>query len=246
MKLRTDKLLVSCYALHGDMCSLAPNCKALGCASGFDSTDLVLVAKFAYFQEAIDYCLDGQKRGVTMRLISRIGPTPYVSEYRKGEQGPHHEPALAQPHPTLDATLQREYLRMRKSGFIARIALDYAKTRIEWRAREWDEHEREPESGTVRLRVVADDSADLDDLKGDCFNPKVNDNVSRSQLARQELAFEEQVNRDGVWGIIGEVWTGETWEHADSCFGFVGDGWRESGYDLDIMRATLDAATSYR
>jgi hypothetical protein len=55
MRVRTAKLSVSCYALHGDMCSLAPHCRSLGCASGLRSDDYVLVARFAYFQEAIDY-----------------------------------------------------------------------------------------------------------------------------------------------------------------------------------------------
>jgi hypothetical protein len=50
------------------------------------------------------------------------------------------------------------------------------------------------------------------------------------------------VDRDGVWGIVGEYFDGERWQHADSCFGFVGDDWKNSGYDTDIMRATLDEA----
>ena len=50
------------------------------------------------------------------------------------------------------------------------------------------------------------------------------------------------MNRQGVWGIVGEYFDGEVWQHADSCFGFVGDDWKNSGYDTDIMQATLDAA----
>ena len=81
-KFKTDKLLVRCYARHGDRCSLSPHCKSLGCATGLDSSDYVLAAQFAYLQEAIDYCREGQRRGVSMRLVSRIVPgKPYVSEY---------------------------------------------------------------------------------------------------------------------------------------------------------------------
>ena len=81
---RTDKLAVSVYALHGDTCSLAPHCETLGCASGFKSDDYVLVARFAYLQEAIDYCQQIGKRGVNTRLVSRIVPTaPYISNYPK-------------------------------------------------------------------------------------------------------------------------------------------------------------------
>jgi hypothetical protein len=79
---RNDKLLVSVYALHGDTCSLAPHCKSLGCASGFESTDYVLSARFAYLQEAIDYALAVANRGVHVRLISRIVPTaPFIRDY---------------------------------------------------------------------------------------------------------------------------------------------------------------------
>ena len=79
---KADKLLVRCYAKHGDCCSLSPHCGSLGCASGHKSSDFVLSAQFAYLQEAIDYCQSVAKRGVTARLVSRIVPTaPFVREY---------------------------------------------------------------------------------------------------------------------------------------------------------------------
>jgi hypothetical protein len=84
---RSDKLLVSIYALHGDTCSLAPHCKSLGCASGFDATDYVLSARFAYLQEAIDYAQAITKRGVNTRLISRIVPSaPFIRDYAPAKQ----------------------------------------------------------------------------------------------------------------------------------------------------------------
>ena len=86
MRIRADKLLGSCYALHGGMCSNAPHCESLGCASGFRSDDYVLVARFAYLQEAIDYCLEGSSRGVHMKLSSRLVPSkPFISDYPKKE-----------------------------------------------------------------------------------------------------------------------------------------------------------------
>jgi len=86
MRIRADKLDVSCYALHGDICGIVPHCRALGCASGFWADDYVLVARFAYLQEAIDYCLEGSERGVRMKLISRLVPNkPFVSDYPKKE-----------------------------------------------------------------------------------------------------------------------------------------------------------------
>jgi hypothetical protein len=86
MRISADKLAVSCYALHGDMCCNAPYCRALGCASGLWADDYVLVARFAYLQEAIDYCLEGSSRGVHMKLISRLVPgKPFISDYPKKE-----------------------------------------------------------------------------------------------------------------------------------------------------------------
>lgn len=87
MRIKTDKLSVSCYALHGDTCAIAPHCETLGCASGHKATDYVLAARFAYLQEAIDYCHVGAKRGVKMRLVSRIVSTPHVSQYEPDGKG---------------------------------------------------------------------------------------------------------------------------------------------------------------
>ena len=72
--------------------------------------------------------------------------------------------------------------------------------------------------------------------------PEVNPEIPESRLERERKEFLDKVNRDGVWGIIGEFFDGETWQHADSCFGFVGDDWKGRGYDVDIMRETLDSA----
>ncbi len=83
-RLKTDRLLVSVYALHDDTCSLAPYCKSLGCASGHAPGDYVLSARFAYLQEAIDYCQAVARRGVRSRLVSSIVPTaPFTSDYPK-------------------------------------------------------------------------------------------------------------------------------------------------------------------
>jgi len=114
------------------------------------------------------------------------------------------------------------------------------KTRAEWHTWECGEFDH-AELGSVRLRVVPDDCVSFDDLEGDTFNPKVNNDVPLARLEREQKQFREKVNREGVWGVIGEYWDGEEWVHVDSCFGFVGDDWKESGYDIDIMRATLDA-----
>jgi hypothetical protein len=85
--LKSDKLLVSVYARHGDTCGLADSYghhDSLGCASGLKEQDYILVARFAYLQEAIDYCEQVGKRGVNSRLVSRIVPSaPFTSSYPK-------------------------------------------------------------------------------------------------------------------------------------------------------------------
>ena len=86
-RLRNDTLAVSVYARHGDTCGLEDSYghhDSLQCASGHKASDMVLVARFAYLQEAIDYCQAVSTRGVNTRLVSRIVPTcPYISEYPK-------------------------------------------------------------------------------------------------------------------------------------------------------------------
>ena len=79
----TYGLGVACLAKHGDMCRNAPHCESLGCASGLRPDDYQLVAKFRFLQEAIEYCIDGAKKGVHMRLISTIASDsdPFIRDY---------------------------------------------------------------------------------------------------------------------------------------------------------------------
>jgi hypothetical protein len=146
--------------------------------------------------------------------------------------------------------LLRLYQRERAKGFQARSALSNAHTHMEWDTHEVAEHSSrepiDPKRGNVRLRVVADEMCSLDDLEGDCFNPKANPDIPASQLQRDREEFIAKVNREGVWGIVGEFFDGEKWQHADSCFGFVGDDWKDSGYNTDIMRAALNEAKAAR
>lgn len=92
-----SKLDVKVFARHGDTCGNAPHCASLGCIHfSADHTrrnigpdDWFLVAQFMYLQEAIDYCQEGQRKGVSMALLSTIVPrAPYWSEYPAGAKGP--------------------------------------------------------------------------------------------------------------------------------------------------------------
>jgi hypothetical protein len=100
--------------------------------------------------------------------------------------------------------------------------------------------------GPVRLRVIPDEVSSMDDLMGDMFDPSVNDDISPSRLELERRAFEERVSRDGVCGVQAEYWNGEEWVSTDAVWGFVGDEWQESGYDLDLMRSAMDELKSVR
>lgn len=125
-----------------------------------------------------------------------------------------------------DPTLSKEYQRLRRAGWRACNALEYAQTELAWAELEslsdWDD-------GIVRLKIEPDDSLPvwLD------FMPK-------------EI---ERAGRDGVWGIVGQYRdpTCGKWITVDAAWGFVGADWRNSGYDYDVKRATLDAwARAYK
>jgi hypothetical protein len=95
------------------------------------------------------------------------------------------------------------------------------------------------EMGLVRLRIAPDESADLADLKGDCFDPSANPNIPPTRLKAEERALEERVERDGVWGLISEYRPNpdsnpdnrNSWHCADNCWGF--------GCDTDAMDSAI-------
>jgi hypothetical protein len=135
----------------------------------------------------------------------------------------------------MTSQIQREYLKARKAQTVRTIdtgryviiqerASDVLRA-VKIRA-EWSEAESQD---LVRLRVEPDQDLDLSYLDQDCYTD------------RYRAEVREHAERDGGTGIIGEYYDGETWQSTDSVWGFIGDDWKGSGYDIDIMRATLDA-----
>ncbi len=120
----------------------------------------------------------------------------------------------------------------------AKNALDMARTLAAF---------QECEDETVRLRCEPDEHCDMENLKGDTFNREVNTDIQESRMAREEKEFEESIERDGVWGIIGEYLNPATgqWEHGDSCWGFAGYKDSTDPFEncavIDIMDQTIDA-----
>lgn len=135
--------------------------------------------------------------------------------------------------------------------------------------------ERAESAGLVRIRNVPDEeSRTLDDLVGDTFDVEANASSvpggARTIIAERK-AFEERIERDGVWGIIGEYrltrcprcWKQgfqsvrnctydpddypssrgpcPGWIHADSCYGFEYQDLEMTDYLWDIRQATLRA-----
>jgi len=77
-----------------------------------------------------------------------------------------------------------------------------------------------------RIVEIYNEFYSLDDLKGDCFDPKVNDDLDFEQLKREEIIFEKLVYNEGVFGYVLEKWNSEIdhgWEHLHSCWGFIGE-----------------------
>lgn len=97
--------------------------------------------------------------------------------------------------------------------------------------------------GLVRLTVHPDYDADIEDLAGDAYNPIANPEIQPHILTRQYKEFADRVNREGVWGIQSEhkcQCCGQ-WVKDDAVWGFVGDDWEGSGYDLDLKAVALAA-----
>lgn len=128
----------------------------------------------------------------------------------------------------MNAQLFKTYTQQRAAGFNAKYALRNARTLQQWRAGECVHDNCGGTNCYLRLRVVADDDADLSYL-------------DQSEFAGARDAEYERANRDGCTGIVGEYWNGDEWVQVDSCWGFIGDDWRGSGYDTDIMAATIHA-----
>jgi len=98
--------------------------------------------------------------------------------------------------------------------------------------------------GPVRLRCVPDECCDLAFLLGDTFNPAVNLDIDPVVLKEEEQREIARIDREGVWGIVAEAWNGEEWVHADSCWGFIGDDFKD--YFPDAMHAAIAALKAFK
>lgn len=129
----------------------------------------------------------------------------------------------------------------------AQGCLNCARIEMEWDTRNGqtvDEFDRGLDAliGDVRLRIVADCDVDVDNLFGDTYNPKVNDDIPASRLERERKEEIARVDRDGVWGVQAQYFDGKRWETSDSCYGFIGDDWKGANFEVDAMKSAMNAA----
>lgn len=101
-------------------------------------------------------------------------------------------------------------------------------------------------AGLVKMDFPYNDHADMEDLKGDSFNPDVCLPMAGGlrALKSQEKAFERKAEREGVVGMVGRyrLSVDDKWETGDSVWGFVGaDDAVDSGYHPDIQANTIEA-----
>lgn len=125
------------------------------------------------------------------------------------------------------SALVREY-RKQRQYYHAELALRAARVELAWREAE--------ARGLVRLQA---------EPEIDCYDDSYIDtwdmSEGRKERAKKEVA--DRIDRDGHWILLSQFLTdsGE-WETADSVGGFIGEDYKNSGYDVDLKLAALTAA----
>lgn len=145
----------------------------------------------------------------------------------------------------MNATVEKEYKRLRKSGERASQAIYAARIIAEWEELdgvavfEGDPYDDSQDSRVRILIRVDDDPSTAMDF--DCGI------LGCEQDCRIHKAEARRIERNGVVGIEGQYRSSleADWVHADSVYGFVGDDWKDSGYDVDVMSQTLEALTHF-
>lgn len=141
-------------------------------------------------------------------------------------------------------TFTWEYNRLRKAGWLAKNAFRSARILDQFDAAESDD--------LVRIEVEPDCDYDAGEHEHgkvnhlgrwvpikDYRDPETGDRVKASDHCTEC----QKLERDGAWVVVGQwrLSPHDKWQTADCCGGFVGDDWRDSGYDTSIMQACLDA-----
>lgn len=88
--------------------------------------------------------------------------------------------------------------------------------------------------GKVRFRVVSDSNRYDDSFLE-------SQGLTEEELNEARKDLRKRIENEGVWGIVGQVAcpTCGHFETVDSCWGFIGAEWKESGYAADIKDACV-------
>jgi len=115
-----------------------------------------------------------------------------------------------------------EYKRLRSLGYAPKDALRCARIRAQFEAL--------VEQDLARFRTEPDDD----------WSTPLDMDGTPEDLA----AVKARMDQEGVWGIVVDVRCTccGNWDQVDSCWGFVGEDWRDSGYDVDLMAAAIATA----
>ena len=149
-------------------------------------------------------------------------------------------------------TRRRHYGRLRAKGWIAKEAWRAAGVNERWEAAGGHTvdgtdsvlvRSREDDA-MVRAVILPDTDPDLSWL--DIDNGPVL--VGNRWMSSQEYGdmVRARAMTDGVYFVVTQYWDGEVWQDADSCGGFIGEDWNDSGYDTDMMESALDALSEVK
>lgn len=123
----------------------------------------------------------------------------------------------------------RDYWRLRKMGWPAKDAIRAARARSTFLELE--------ERGLVELRAVPEEEQ-YDASYVDTWD------VSETRRAAVKRDIMRRVADEGVYTLcaLSRANEEDEFECVDSCGGFVGEDWRDSGYDVDLMIAAIEHA----
>lgn len=113
---------------------------------------------------------------------------------------------------------KRIYAQYREAGYDPVRAWRSAGIVSEFRAHECGEFD-DPEIGDMRIRLEPDNE-EYD--PGDTLEPFRGSDGRWRTKEELERELSELLERNGVWGSIGEVWDGSEWVEVASCWGHAG------------------------
>lgn len=67
-----------------------------------------------------------------------------------------------------------------------------------------------------RIVEIEDNSWTMGDLKGDCYNSEIHNDIPKDVLKSQERQFEDKVYNEGVYGYRLEKWNPRSWSRVEA------------------------------